>query len=95
VNLEDNSSILSFDILLEYLKLADGHTSCSRECCFSSLAFLKSKLWITLNLHLPLVVGIYSQTNFTLEIFPYATTFDAWIGGIGRYCVIAKMLEMV
>ncbi len=88
MNLEDNSCILSFDILsLSILswQMAILHI----------LAILKSKLWISLNPHVPLVVGMYNQKFFTLEIFPYATKFDAWIGGIDCYGVIAKMLEMV
>jgi hypothetical protein len=38
-----------------------------------------------LNLHLPLVVGMYSKKNYTLETFPYVVTFDAWIGATNRY----------
>jgi len=75
---------------LEYLKLVDGHISCSREYCFSFLAFLKSKLRITINPHLPLVVGMFSQKFFTLENFPCTTTFDALIGGIDRYWCYCK-----
>ncbi len=46
---------------------------------FSSLAFLKNKLWATLDLHLPLVVGMYNQFFYILETFPYVATFDEWI----------------
>ncbi len=52
---------------------------------FSSLAFLKNKLWATLDLHLPLMVGMYSQNLYILETFPYVATFNAWIGLVDCY----------
>jgi hypothetical protein len=52
---------------------------------FSFLAFLKNKLQATLDLHLPLVVGMHCQKRKNLKTFPYATTFDAWIGVADRY----------
>jgi hypothetical protein len=55
------------------------------EHCFSSLTFLKNKLQAMLNLHLPLVVGMYSQKIYTLKTFPYVVTFDAWIGAGNHY----------
>jgi hypothetical protein len=58
------------------------------DCCFSSLAFMSSKLQATLDPSLPLVVGMYSQKFFTLENSPYTTTFDAWIGAANDYGVI-------
>jgi hypothetical protein len=60
------------------------------EHCFSSLAFLKNKLWATLDPHLPLVIGMYSLKFYTLKTFPYAIAFDAWIGAIDRYGVLCR-----
>ncbi len=68
------TTILAFRALthsfLEYFKLvkmAIVHVlgSVEEECCFSTLAFLNSKLQFTLNPHLPFVVGIYNQKFFT------------------------------
>jgi hypothetical protein len=59
-------------------------SSVEDECYLSSSTFLKNKLWATLDPHLPLVVGMCSQFFNILETFPYATTFDAWIGA--TYC---------
>ncbi len=48
------------------------------ECIFLTFSFTKSKLWNQLVEHLPIVVGMYFQTFYNLEIFPYAKVFDAW-----------------
>ncbi len=90
-HLEDNSCISNFDTFFPWIEMAIVHVlgSVKDDCCFSSLAFLNSKLWATLDPHLPLVVGMYNQKFFTLENFPYTTTFDAWIGAAIHYGVIA------
>jgi hypothetical protein len=49
----------------------------------------KSKLQVTLDPHLPLVVGMYSQKFFILESFPYIATFDPWIGATNCYNILA------
>jgi hypothetical protein len=36
---------------------------------FSSFAFLKNKLRATLDPHLPVVLGMYSQKNLDLKVF--------------------------
>jgi hypothetical protein len=59
------------------------------EHCFSTLASLKSKLRVTFDPHLPLVVGMYSYKFSTLESFPYVATFLAWIGVVNRYGLLA------
>jgi hypothetical protein len=41
----------------------------SYERYFSSVSFLKSKLWNQLNLHLQLLVVMYAQKNFTPKNF--------------------------
>jgi hypothetical protein len=61
------------------------------ERCFSSLAFFKSKVQATLDPHLPLFVGMYSQKNFTLKSFPYVATFYAWVGVTNCYDILALM----
>jgi len=35
-------------------------------------------MWNRLNPHLQLVVPMYAQFFFTLDAFPYATTFESW-----------------
>jgi hypothetical protein len=59
------------------------------ERCFSSPAFLKSKLQATLDPHLPLVGGMYNQKFFNLENFSYIVTFAAWIEAADHYGVMA------
>ncbi len=44
------------------------------EKCFSTLAFLKSKLWNKLTTHLPLVVRMFAQCTF--QNFPYASVLN-------------------
>ncbi len=44
------------------------------EKCFSTLAFMKSKLWNRLTTHLPLVVRMFAQC--TLQNFPYANVLN-------------------
>ncbi len=69
-----NASWVLTHSFLEYFKLAEiaiAHVlgSVKDECCFSSLAFLKNKLWATLDPHLPLVVGMYNQKFYILKTF--------------------------
>jgi hypothetical protein len=83
-----NASRFLTHSFLEYLKLAKMaivHVlgNVEDEHCFSSLTFRKNKLQATLDLHLLLMVGMYNYKFYTLETFPYAITFDAWIG---TYC---------
>jgi hypothetical protein len=59
------------------------------EHCFSTLAFLKSKLGATFEPHLPLVVDMYGYKFSTLESFPYVVTFFAWIGVVNCYGLLA------
>ncbi len=69
-----NASWVLTHSFLEYLKLpkitiVHVLSSVKGECCFSSLAFFKNKLWATLDLHLPLVVGMYNQKFYILKTF--------------------------
>ncbi len=43
---------------------------------FSTFSFMKSKLRNHLNEHLNIVVGMYSQTCYSLNTFPYDTCFE-------------------
>jgi hypothetical protein len=45
------------------------------ECTFSMLVFMKNKLKNILTIHMPIVVGMHSQ-SFTLENFPYDVAYD-------------------
>jgi hypothetical protein len=48
------------------------------EQTFYTLSFMKTKLKNRLNEHLHTIVGMYSQTFFTLNTFPYDMCFDDW-----------------
>jgi hypothetical protein len=48
------------------------------ERCFSTLAFMKSKLWNKLIAHLPLVVCMIAQQSYILQNFPYANYIEQW-----------------
>ena len=48
------------------------------ECVFSSVSFLKTKLRNSLDPHLGVVVGMYSQNIYTLQNFLYDSVFDSW-----------------
>jgi hypothetical protein len=80
----------SFPKYLKLAKMTIVHVlrSVEDEKCFSSFTFLKNKLQATLDPHLPLVVGMYSQKFFILESFSYVATFDAWIGAIDCYSIL-------
>ena len=77
----------------EYLKLAEialVHVigSVEDERVFSSVSFLKTKLRNSLDPHLGVVVGMYSQKIYTLQNFPYDAVFDSWTNAApvnGRY----------
>ncbi len=45
---------------------------------FYVLCFMKSRLRNYLNEHLHIVIGIYSQTFYTWNTFPYGACFDDW-----------------
>ncbi len=45
--------------------------SVEEEKCFSTLAFMKSKLRNRLTTHLPLVVSMFAQQFYILQNFPY------------------------
>ena len=67
----------------KYLKLAEiamVHVigSVEDERVFLSVSFLKTKLCNSLDPHLGLVVGMYSQNIYTLQNSPYDDVFDSW-----------------
>lgn len=43
---------------------------------FSTLNFMKSKLKNKLQEYLPMIMGMYTQTFFELDNFPYNATYD-------------------
>jgi hypothetical protein len=45
---------------------------------FSTFSFMKSKLRNRFNEHLNIVVGMYFQTFYSLNTFPYDTCFEDW-----------------
>lgn len=66
-----------------YVKLAEIAVvmvlgSVEDERTFSSVKFLKSQLRNSLDAHLNLVVGMYSQKIFSLKNFPYEETYTQW-----------------
>jgi hypothetical protein len=70
----------TFTKYLKLAKIAMMHAlvSVEDERCFNFISFLKSKMRNCLNPHLQLVVLMYAQLFFTLDTFPYATTFESW-----------------
>ncbi len=48
------------------------------EKCFSNLGFMKSKVRNRLTTHLDMVVRIFDQKFFTLNIFPFVARMDSW-----------------
>ncbi len=64
-------NLAEIDVIQVSRSVEDEHT-------FSTLSFLKSKLWNRLCEHLPIVVGMFSQPFFTLNNFPYDATFEKW-----------------
>ncbi len=67
---------------LEYVKLVElwykvvGNVE--DESCFSTLAFMKSKLRNKLTTHLPLVLHMFAQHFYTINNFPYEECIDQW-----------------
>ena len=62
------------------------------ERVFSFVSFLKTKLCNSIDSHLGVVVGMYSQNIYTLQNFPYDVVFDSWTNAAlvnGRYGLIA------
>jgi hypothetical protein len=46
------------------------------ERCFSTLAFMKSKLYNKLFTYLPIVVCMFAQQFYTLKNFPYGKCIE-------------------
>jgi hypothetical protein len=46
--------------------------------CFSTLAFMMSKLRNKLTTHLPLVVRMFAQHFYTIQNFPYGECIEQW-----------------
>jgi hypothetical protein len=68
--------------------MEDEHT-------FSTLSFMKSKLRNHFNEHLHIVVGMYSQTFFILNTFPYDTCFDDQKEQKPRWSLNSVIMEII
>jgi hypothetical protein len=69
--------------LLEWLKLVELSmvmvlSNMEDERCFSNLSFMKSKLRSQLTTHLDLVVKMYAQSFYTMEIFSFTVVVKSW-----------------
>jgi hypothetical protein len=72
--------VLSFSFP-KYLKLVELAmvqivSGVEDEKCFSTLVFMKSKLWNRLTTHLPLVMCMFAQQFYTLQNFPYVDNIE-------------------
>jgi hypothetical protein len=56
------------------------------ERTFSTLAFMKNKLWNCLTTHLKLVVGMKMQNFYIFVNFPYCDAYDSWAAKNKRLC---------
>jgi len=68
----------------EYIKVAQiamVHVfgSVEDERTFSTLTFLKDRLRNKLDHHLALVVGMHTQSVYSLQTFPYDDCFNQWV----------------
>jgi hypothetical protein len=74
------SKFLEFSEFFKLVEIATMQVLGSMEDkqTFSTLSFMKSKLRNHLNEHLHAIVGMYFQTFFTSNTFPYDVCFDDW-----------------
>jgi hypothetical protein len=80
----------------EFIKLAEIamiHVlgSVEDERTFSSLNFLKDRLWNRLDMHQQVIVGVHGQQVYKMENFPYDACFKQWVlsAEVYRYGVSA------
>ena len=64
---------------LAHIAVAMVLGSVEDERIFSSLAFLKSNIRNSLDSHLGVVVGLYSQKMFDIDTFPFDEAYDLWM----------------
>jgi len=69
--------------LLEWLNLVELSMvmvliNMEDERCFSNLSFMKSKLRSRLTTHLDIVVKMYAQSFYIMEIFPFIVAIKSW-----------------
>ncbi len=57
------------------------------EWCFSSLNIMKSKLRKRLMMHLDVIIWMFTQKSYTLEIFPYDYTIEEWKATCSQYAI--------
>jgi hypothetical protein len=55
--------------------------------CFSTLSFMKSKLWNQLTTHFDLVVKMFAQNHYTLDTFPFGDVIKDWVNNKVRYAI--------
>jgi len=76
-------NVLLHKELFEYIKLAKLAAvqvldSVEDERMFLTLNFMKTKLRNQLQDHLPMIVGMYSKSHFTMQNFMFDSTFNDW-----------------
>jgi hypothetical protein len=77
--------------LSEYIKVAEIAIvmvlgSIQDERTFSTLTFMKNKLCNRLTTNLAMVVGMKSQSFFTLNDFSYDAAYESWRDETKRQC---------
>lgn len=82
----------------KYLKLTELTLvrvikSVKDECVFSSVSFLQTKLHNSLDPHLGVVVGMYSQNIFTLHSFPCDSIFDSQTNVADVHCRYGHLVQ--
>ena len=68
----------------EFMKLAEIACvqvlgSVEDERTFSNLAFIKSKLRNRLTTHLETAIGMYAQSFYSIDTFPYGAAYATWV----------------
>jgi len=82
----------NFEEFLKLVEMVVVHVlgSVEDKCLFSSVDFLKSKLWNNQEEHIQVVVGMFSQKIYTLENFPYEKMCDEWFLLDEQGCYLAS-----
>jgi hypothetical protein len=70
-NLSEQCKLAEIAIVLVLGSVEDERT-------FSTLSFMKDKLRNRVHTHLPLVVGMHSQSFFDIKNFPYDQAYSDW-----------------
>lgn len=54
---------------------------------FSTLSFMRSKLWNQLTTHFNLVVKMFAQNHYTLDTFPFGDVIKDWVNNKRSYVI--------